>query len=145
MANTNKNGDSRGMSKESQKNLTKGKRINEEIATEYQAKAAASRKENTKARKEIESFQISSNKALAPIQASSLKELAQKANDILHDPESSTAEIKLAMEILTFLRDSSGQKPTDKQEVIADVKADYKLDTNVFKKAIDDIDSLANE
>lgn len=136
---------SKKMSENSLKNLAKGKRINEEIATEYQAKAAASRKENTKARKEIESFQISSNKALAPIQASSLKELAQKANDILHDPEATSTEIKLAMDILTFLRDSSGQKPTDKQEVIADVKAAYKLDTNILKKAINDIDDLANE
>lgn len=43
------------------------------------------------------------------------------------------------------IRDTIGEKPTDKQEVIADVKAAYKLDTNVLKKAIDDIDSLAND
>lgn len=43
------------------------------------------------------------------------------------------------------IRDTIGEKPTDRQEVIADVKADYKLDTNVFKKAINDIDNLANE
>ena len=121
MANMNKNGDARGMSEESRKNLAKGVRINEETAREYQAKAAIAQKENTKIRKEIESFQISSNKALAPIQASSLKELAQKANDILHDSEASSSEIKLAMEILTFLRDSSGQKPTDKQEINGNV------------------------
>lgn len=145
MTELNKNGDARGMSEISRKNLAKGVKISEETAREYQEKSSAAQKENTKARKEIESFQISSNKALAPIQASSLKELAQKANDILHDPEASPSEIKLAIEILTFLRDSSGQKPTDKQEVIADVKAAYKLDTNVLKKAIDDIDNLAND
>ena len=121
MANLNKSGDARGMAETSRKNLAKGRRINEGIAREYQAQAAASRRENTKARKEIESFQISSNKALAPIQASSLKELAQKANDILCDPEATSTEIKLAMDILAFLRDSSGQKPTDKQEITGDM------------------------
>lgn len=111
----------RNMSEKQLANLANGKRISEETAREYQKRSAAAQKENTKVRKEFESFQISSNKALAPIQASSLKELAQRANDILHDPETTPAEIKLAMEILVFLRDSSGQKPTDKQEITGDV------------------------
>ena len=106
----------RKMSENSLKNLEAGKKISEEIAREYQSKSAISRKENNEKAKQNESFQISSNKALAPIQARSLKELAQKAEEILIDEEASLSEIKLAMEILTFLRDSSGQKPTDKQE-----------------------------
>ena len=126
-------------------NLAKGKRISEETAREYQKRSAEKQKANTKARKEAESFQISSNKALAPIQAKSLKDLAKKAQAILDNSESTSSEVKLAIEILTFLRDSSGQKPTDKQEVIADVNAAYKLDTDVLKEAIDDIDNLAND
>lgn len=97
--------------------MPEGKKINEELARKYQERSAAARKRNNEKAKLDEKFQISSQKALAPIQASSLKELAQKADDILHDPEATLAEIKLAIEILIFLRDSSGQKPTDKQEI----------------------------
>lgn len=111
----------RNMSQNSLKNLEKGKKICEETARIYQEKSSITQRENTQIRKEIETFCISSNKALAPIQASSLKELAKKADDILHNPASTTNEIKLAMDILTFLRDSSGQKPTDKQEIIGDM------------------------
>lgn len=100
-----------------QDNLSKGKKINEEIAREYQLRAAAARKENTKKKKDYESFQISSEKALAPIQAESLKELAQKARVILKNPNATPAEIKLAIDILEFLRNSSGQKPVEKQEI----------------------------
>ena len=107
----------RKMSEKQLANLEKGKKICEETARIYQEKSSAAQRENTQKRKEVESFCISSNKALAPIQASSLKELAKKADEILHDPAATPSEIKLAMEILIFLRDSSGQKPVDKQEI----------------------------
>lgn len=98
-------------------NLKKGTKISEETARRYQEKSCITQRENTKKRKELESFSISSNKALAPIQATSLKDLAAKAQKILENEKSTPQEIKLAMEILEFLRDSSGQKPTDKQEI----------------------------
>lgn len=107
----------REMSEQQKKNLQKGKPISAEVAREYQKKSAVSRKKNNEEAKLNETFCISSNKALAPIQASSLKELARKADEILHEPEPTSNEIKLAMEILIFLRDSSGQKPVDKQEI----------------------------
>lgn len=107
----------RKVSENSLKNLEKGKKICEETARKYQEKSSVAQRENTQKRKEIESFCISSHKALAPIQASSLRELARKADDILHNPDSTSTEIKLAMDILTFLRDSSGQKPADKQDI----------------------------
>lgn len=124
----------RKMSEAQLANLEKGKKICEETARKYQEKSSAAQRENTQKRKEIESFCISSNKALAPIQASSLKELARKADEILHDPESTSSEIKLAMEILTFLRDSSGQKPVDRQEIKADVQPFKEVSRETLKE-----------
>lgn len=107
----------RKMSEAQLANLEKGVKICEETARKYQEKSSAAQRKNTQKRKEAEAFCISANKALAPIQAKSLNDLANKAQDILDDPDSSASEVKLAMEILTFLRDSSGQKPADKQEI----------------------------
>lgn len=111
----------RKMSEKQLANLELGKKICEENAREYQKKSCVAQKENTQKRKEIEAFSISANKALTPIQAKSLKDLANKAQTILDNPNSTQSEVKLAMEILTFLRDSSGQKPIDKQEITGDV------------------------
>ena len=108
----------RKMSENSLKNLEKGNKISAETAREYQAKSSVAQRKNTQKRKEIETFCISSNKALAPIQSTSLKDLANKAQKILEREKSTPREIKLAMEILEFLRDSSGQKPKDVVENI---------------------------
>lgn len=136
----------RNMSENSLKNLEKGKRISEETAREYQEKSSITQKENTQKRKEQEAFSISSNKALAPIQATSLKDLAKKAQKILSNPKATTHEIKLAMEILAFLRDSSGQKPTDKQEVIGNLGIEKVFITPKEAKQTDKhIDDVINE
>lgn len=112
----------RQMSEKQLANLKRGKKICEETAREYQERSCVTQKENTQKRKEKEAFSISAEKALAPIQAKSLKDLAKKAQAILDNPNSTQSEVKLAIKILIFLRDSSGQKPTDKQEITGDVK-----------------------
>ena len=102
---------------------------NSEVARKAQKKAVKSRHKN-KAFRDACKFVLDNNQEVA---------LSDLAADLANAP----AELKI--KILQFLADYSGQKPTDKQEVIADVKAAYKLDTNVLKKAINDIDDLANE
>ena len=109
------------ISENSLKNLAKGKRICEETAREYQEKSSISQRENTKARKELEAFQISSQRSLGKIQASTLDNLAQYLQKLSEKENLTPQEAKTLMEGLQFLRDSSGQKPSDKQEIIGDV------------------------
>ena len=72
-----------------------------------------------RAQKEFIAFQIAASEVLnnENFQADSLNALAKKARGILENPLSLTAEVKLAMEILQFFRDSSGQKPSEKNEI----------------------------
>lgn len=134
------------MSEKQLANLELGKKICEETARKYQEKSCVTQKENTQKRKEIESFSISANKALTPIQAKSLKELANKAQAILDNSNSTQSEVKLAMEILTFLRDSSGQKPTDKQEITTNQPVvNLTINKADIKEIANDINDLADE
>lgn len=122
----------RKMSENSLKNLEKGKPFSadcKEIAREAQKKSTEARKQN-KTFRDACKFVLDNNQEIA-------------LSDLAAELANASAETKI--KILQFLADYSGQKPTDKQEVIANVKAAYKLDTNVLKKAIDDIDNLAND
>lgn len=105
------------ISENSLKNLAKGKKICAETAREYQEKSSISQRENTKARKELEAFQISSQRSLGKIQVSTLDNLAQYLQKLSEKENLTPQEAKTLMEGLQFLRDSSGQKPTDKQEI----------------------------
>lgn len=109
------------MAKVSQKSLENlkpsTKRFDSVSARIAQEKSAKKRKENNEKQKQYESFQLSSFNALNGIQINSLNKLAKKAETILENPKATPQEIKLATDILEFLRDSSGQKPTDKQEI----------------------------
>lgn len=122
----------RKMSENSLKNLEKGKPFSadrKEIAREAQKKSTEARKQN-KTFRDACKFVLDNNQEIA-------------LSDLAAELANASAETKI--KILQFLADYSGQKPTDKQEVIANVKAAYKLDTNILKKAIDDIDNLAND
>lgn len=119
----------RKMSENSLKNLKPNTFNDSEIAKKAQKESVKSRHKN-RAFREACKFVLDNNQEVA---------LSDLAADLANAP----AELKI--KILQFLADYSGQKPTDKQEVIADVKAAYKLDTNILKKAINDIDNLANE
>ena len=119
----------RKMSENSLKNLKPNTFNDSEIAKKAQKESVKSRHKN-RAFREACKFVLDNNQEVA---------LSDLAADLANAP----AELKI--KILQFLADYSGQKPTDKQEVIADVKAAYKLDTNILKKAINDIDDLANE
>ena len=122
----------RKMSENSLKNLEKSKGVfanDKELARKAQIKSTEAKKQN-KTFRDACKFVLDNNQEIA-------------LSDLAAELANASAETKI--KILQFLADYSGQKPTDKQEVIADVKAAYKLDTNVLKKAIDDIDSLAND
>ena len=122
----------RKMSENSLKNLEKSKGVfanDKELARKAQIKSTEAKKQN-KTFRDACNFVLDNNQEIA-------------LSDLAAELANASAETKI--KILQFLADYSGQKPTDKQEVIADVKAAYKLDTNVLKKAIDDIDNLAND
>lgn len=119
----------RKMSENSLKNLRPNTFNDSEIAKKAQKKSVESRHKN-KTFRDACKFVLDNNQEIA-------------LSDLAAELANASAETKI--KILQFLADYSGQKPTDKQEVIADVKAAYKLDTNVLKKAINDIDSLAND
>lgn len=103
------------MSETQKENLSKGKKISEELAREYQAKSAEKRKENNIIKKLFKD--VSDDKLNEQIKGldKTLQEYGiDKLADYIQRPD---AEVEVIMKILTFLRDSSGQKPTDKQEI----------------------------
>ena len=106
---------------------------NPEIAQKNQKKSVESRKKNQTLAE------------LLKIALSLPNEETGEINNIAITNAIINKAIKGDVSAFQTIRDTIGEKPTDRQEVIADVKADYKLDTNVFKKAINDIDNLANE
>lgn len=127
----------RKMSENSLKNLEMAKPENNfnnsEVARKAQKKSVESRKKNQTLAE------------LLKIALSLPNEETGEINNIAITNAIINKAIKGDVSAFQTIRDTIGEKPTDRQEVIADVKADYKLDTNVFKKAINDIDNLANE
>lgn len=136
----------RKMSENSLKNLLQGKKISEETARDYQKKSSEAQKENTKIRKQNEAFQISSQKSLDKIQVSTLDNLASYLKRLSEKENLTPQEAKILMEGLQFLRDSSGQKPTDKQEVIGNLGIEKVFITPKEAKQTDNhIDDVINE
>lgn len=127
----------RKMSENSLKNLEMAKPENNfnnsEVARKAQKKSVESRKKNQTLAE------------LLKIALSLPNEETGEINNVAITNAIINKAIKGDVSAFQTIRDTIGEKPTDRQEVIADVKADYKLDTNVFKKAINDIDNLANE
>lgn len=103
------------MSETQKENLSKGKKINEEIAREYQKKSSQARKQNNIIKK---LFKDASDEKLNEIIKGLDKSLQEYGLDKLADYiQRPDADVEVIMKILAFLRDSSGQKPTDKQEI----------------------------
>lgn len=88
-----------------------------EDAKKIRSAGGYARAKKIKEEKQFESFQLSAQRALIGIQADSLKDLAKIIEKLLKKENVSSQEIKTALEALEFLRDSSGQKPTEKQEI----------------------------
>ena len=110
------------MTETQKRNLAMGKKICEETAREYQKKSAEAQKKNTIEKKQNEAFQLSALKALNGIQVDSLKNLADIIAKLLNKENVTPQELKIALDALEFLRDSSGQKPTDKKEISGGVE-----------------------
>lgn len=81
---------------------------------EARAKQARERREKEK---EKISFQLASQGALDKVQNPCLKNYAKYLENLSKKENLTTQESKELREGLAFLRDSSGQKPVDKQEV----------------------------
>lgn len=103
------------MSETQKENLSKGKKISVELAREYQKKSSQSRKQNNIVKK---LFKDASDEKLNEIIKGLDKSLQEYGLDRLSDYiQRADADVEVIMKILAFLRDSSGQKPTDKQEI----------------------------
>lgn len=129
----------RKMSENSLKNLEKGNLAN---------KTLAERKEIARKGAATTNAKIAERKTLAELMKIALtlpNEESGEINNIAITNALINKAIKGDVSAYQTIRDTIGEKPTDKQEVVANVKADYKLDTKVFKKALNDIDNLANE
>lgn len=92
-----------------------------EDAKRIRSLGGKARAQQKKEQKQYESFQIASNRALDKIQAPTLENLANAIEKLSRKEDLTPTEMKAVTDGLQFLRDSSGQKPTDKQEITGDV------------------------
>lgn len=128
----------RKMSENSLKNLKPNTFNDSEIAKKAQAKSVEKRAENKLLKQVAEEKLNKLYKDGTTFQEKSLDLIEEMVLTGIMRP----ADL---ISVLTFLRDTAGQKPTDKQEVTAQVQSNLNMDYNIFKDAINDIDKLANE
>ena len=86
---------------------------NSEVARSAQQKSVEARKENKRL------AQVAEEKLNKAIEGITFQEVS--IDKLIEYVKSSDAKPEIIIKILEFLRDTSGQKPSDKQEIIGDV------------------------
>lgn len=92
-----------------------------EDAKRIRSLGGKARAQQKKEQKVFEAFQLTSARVLGNIQNPCLENYAKYLKSLSEKEDLTAAEAKILKEGLEFLRDSSGQKPTDKQEITGDV------------------------
>ena len=94
----------------------KGNKVGKQFSSEYQPT-------NLKLKRAIKkAFQQVARERLEDLQDYATLQMSEWVREKLTDVETlSTNELEKIQKFLEFLRDSSGQKPSDKQEIIGDV------------------------
>lgn len=117
-------------------------KFTEKTAREKGSKGGKKKKENEPKRKEQElkkeAFKEVTQEMLWEVQGFSLKQMCEWVKTKLEDIDTlSTSELEKIQKFLEFLRDSSGQKPSDKQE-ITNINPDVVVETIEMRKKSED-------
>ena len=125
-----------------EKQLANLVKFTEKTAREQGRKGGKKKKENEPKRKEQElkkeAFKEVAQEMLWEVQGYSLKQMCEWVRAKLDNIDMlSTAEVEKIQKFLEFLRDSAGQKPSDKQE-ITNINPDVIIETvEMRQKAIE--------
>lgn len=117
-------------------------KFTENTARECGARGGHKKKENEPKRKmqelKKEAFKEVAQEMLWEVQGFSLKQMCEWVKTKLEDIDTlSTSELEKIQKFLEFLRDSSGQKPSDKQE-ITNINPDIVVETIEMRKKSED-------